>query len=451
LVVGEVAGFVSGLVDLGDAEGVVFDMVEEVARASMARMGNTMIREAVAAAGRGDLGPVTGCGHGHRARRMGVRPKTIRTMTGPVGVDRWWYHCRECGRGFAPVDDRFGITGVSMSGAVTKALSLTGMDIPFGRGAAYVEQITGVDIGSGSTLGRVTRRTGRDAQDRLAVETRAVEDKVLVGLPPIGVNIGYVLMDGTGAPMVPRETAGRPGKAADGKAHTREVKIGCLFTQTQFDRNGVPVVDDGSASYVATFHDTTGFTHDLGVEILRRGFQHLPRLCVLGDGAKWIWNLADQLLPDSTQIVDYYHATEHIHDLADLLEHHLDDKQDWLNARLDDLDHGDTQAIHAAVTGLCITDPGLTGKASTAVEYFTRNHHRMQYHTFLGKGFFIGSGAVEGSCKSIVAQRAKQAGMRWTINGLSPVLTLRALHRSHDRDQLIWGKNLSQTTAKLAA
>jgi hypothetical protein len=292
---------------------------------------------------------------------------------------------------------------------------------------------------------------GEHAQERLAVETQAIKDGVLVGLPPKGVRLGYVTMDGTGAPMVERETRGRPVKDPGKKTHTRETKIGCLFTQTTFDSLGNPVIDKNSASYIATFHDASHFGDDLAVDCVRRGFHKLGRISVLGDGAIWIWNLADELFPDSTQIVDYYHATEHIHGLADLLERHLDDKQDWLDARLDDLDHGDTQAIHDAVESLRITDPGLAGKAATAVEYFTRNHHRMQYHTFLAKGFFIGSGAVEGSCKSIVAQRAKLAGMRWIIDGLSPILTLRALHRSNDREQLIWETNISQTTAELAA
>lgn len=110
------------------------------------------------------------------------------------------------------------------------------------------------------------------------------------------------------------------------------------------------------------------------------------------------------------------------------------------------LDHGDIAAIAAAVDALKLDDyKGKLGvKTRKALKYFTGNTRRMQYHHYRAKGWFIGSGPVEAACKTIVGQRAKQAGMRWTIPGLDPVLTIRALTRSN-RDHLVWEHDLSQT------
>ena len=448
LVASEVNQFVTLLTDMDDDHDV-FSVVEDMARDLGQRISQALIQASVDSAGVCDVGPSTPCGCGHQARRVQVRGKTIATMTGPIRVSRTWYHCDQCHGGFAPLDGRLGV-GATMSPALVKACTLTGMEMPFARGVDFIGQVTGISLRSAKTVDRVTRRVGQDAQTRLEAEAQAVKAHRLIGLPPAGVNVGYVAMDGTGAPMVPSETVGRPGKGPDGRAHTREVKLATLFTQTCFDTDGQPIIDEGSASYVSTFHDVEGFKTDVGVEVIRRGFNQLRRIVILGDGAKWIWGLADTLFPNQPQIVDWYHGAEHVHRLADIVETTLDDKATWVQARLNDLEAGNTQAIKTAVALLNL--PSHTARqAGIEVDYFITNHHRMQYAHFKKKGYFIGSGAVEGSCKSIVAQRAKQAGMRWTIAGLAPILTLRALHRTTNRDPLIWDKNPSQTTLPTAA
>jgi hypothetical protein len=112
--------------------------------------------------------------------------------------------------------------------------------------------------------------------------------------------------------MVPAETAGRAGKAADGRAHTREIKLACLFTHSSLDPDGRPVRDPGSSTYLATLAPVEQFAPLVHAEARRRGSEHIRQLVVLGDGAPWIWNLAGQRLPAATQIVDHCHAREHL-------------------------------------------------------------------------------------------------------------------------------------------
>jgi len=160
---------------------------------------------------------------------------------------------------------------------------------------------------------------------------------------------------------------------------------------------------------------------------------------VLGDGAKWIWTIADEHFPAATQIVDYFHAREHLADLTKTLTPVLADSTAFEQTLVDHLDLGDTPAIAAAVDALDLPQsaPELVKPAATEVGYFTGHHHRMQYAEFRANGYYIGSGPVESACNTIVKQRAKRAGMHWTIQGLDPVLALRTLHQS-GRDHILW-------------
>jgi hypothetical protein len=130
------------------------------------------------------------------------------------------------------------------------------------------------------------------------------------------VPILYIEMDGTGVPVVKAETEGRAGRVGGQPAHTREVKLGCVFTQTAADQDGRPVSDQESTSYVAAIQTAEQFGLRLYSEAWRRGWSRAQKKVVIGDGAGWIWNLADQHFPSAIQIVDLYHARQHLWELS---------------------------------------------------------------------------------------------------------------------------------------
>jgi hypothetical protein len=308
--------------------------------------------------------------------------------------------------------------------------------IPFAAAARLVGELAGITL-TGKRAGRRAEADGNAAAARISARAGAAAAGRLAVLPPAGPlpDKLYVAVDGTGVPMVPAETQGRAGKAADGKAHTREVKMAVAFTQSRLDHKNRPVRDPASSSYLATFAPAAPFGTLMAAEARRRGAGHVRQLIILGDGAAWIWNLATRHFPEATQIVDLYHAREHLHDLAKLLEFMLGDrKQDWLDARLADLDAGAIPAICAAARVFPLTGSKAT-ELTTALGYFEHNAHRMHYAHFKKLGMFIGSGAVEAGCKSIVGQRCKLSGMRWTEKGATGILTLRCQEASGRWDE----------------
>ena len=444
----EVASFIAAAADAAGSPGQVLGLVESAARSASGRIGQAMIQEALTVS-TGYAGKTAKCGCGQAAVFKGMRPKTVTTMSGPVRISRAWYHCHGCQGGFAPIDADLGVAG-KVSPGLLEACSLAGMELPYRKAAGLIDTIAGGILTTPATLARCCRRVGQVASARVNAEQTAAGAGALTFLSSgAALKVAYMLADGTGAPMVPAETAGRAGKGPDGRAHTREVKIGCFFTQTGSDKDGQPLRDPGSNSYVATFDDAAGFAQLLKAEHVRRGFFRARQQIIIGDGAKWIWGIADRDWPAAVQIVDYYHACQHVHDIVGQLAFMLAHPEQLADQLITCLDHGDIAAMTAIIDDYHLK-PKLAARIGKALDYFRVNAHRMRYDYFRSKGWFIGSGQVESACKTIVAQRAKQSGMRWTIAGLKPIITMRVLHQS-GRDHLIWGKNLSQTNHAKAA
>jgi hypothetical protein len=371
----------------------------------------------------------------------------VDTVLGPVTIRRAWYHCAQCGHGFAPRDEQLGVAGQGMSPGLRKMTARAAAAVPFAAAARLAGELAGISL-TGKRAGRRAEADGNAAAVRIQAEAAAITARQVVPLPPAGPlpDKLYVAIDGTGVPMTPAETDGRAGKAEDGRARTREVKMACLFTQTRTGQDGKPVRDPGSSSYLATFAPAPDFGILMAAEARRRGAGQIRQLTILGDGAVWIWNLAAQHFPQATQIVDLYHAREHVHHLANLAGRLLAGHRDqWLAERLDELDAGDIAALLAAGQDLKFTG-SLAGERDKALHYFDTNAHRMRYAWYKKLGLFVGSGTVEAGCKSVIGQRLKLSGMRWTEPGATGILTLRCQDASNRWEQ-IWQRPHNQTPA----
>jgi len=414
-----------------------------VIRAGMLKLGAGVLGKLLGA-DPGYRGPRVECGAGHQAQFVSYRDKVIDTVLGPVTLTRAWYHCADCKHGLAPRDAELGVTGVSLSPGLAAMNDQAAAAAPFANAAGLLENLAGVRL----TVKRVERAAeASGAAQAAAVRERSalIAGRKLVPLPPSPVpDMLYGAIDGTGVTMTAKETAGRQGKGEDGRARTREVKLGVFFTQDDVDDDGYPVRDQGSASYTATFEPAAVFGGLVKAEGIRRGADHVRQLTILGDGAAWIWTIATDKFPGATQIVDLFHAREHLHDLARLLEFMLGDRTDeWLAARMEDLDYGDIDGICRAARVFPLE--GIKkDQLDTALGYFENNAPRMRYKWFRSRGLFTGSGLVESGCKAVIGQRLKLSGMRWTVTGAEAITTLRCQQASRPEDR-IWQQRHYQT------
>jgi len=409
----------------------------------MLRAGCGML-ERLLAADRGYRGPRVACGQGHEAGFAAYRGKVIDTVLGPVTLTRAWYHCAACGHGLAPRDAELGVAGASLSPGLAVMNDKAAAAVPFAKAAGLLEDLAGVRL-TAKRAERAAEASG--AAQGAAARGRAalITARKLVPLPPAPLpDKLYAVIDGTGVPVTAKETAGRDGKGEDGRARTREVKLAVFFTQDTLGKDGYPVRDPGSSSYIATFEPAAVFAGLVKAEATRRGADRVRQLTIIGDGAAWIWNIASSKFPEATQIVDLFHAREHLHDLARLLEFMLLDRKDeWLAARLDDLDYGDIDGICKAARHYPLLGV-KKDELDTALGYFENNAPRMRYHWFRQRGLFVGSGVVEAGCKTVIGQRLKLSGMHWTTAGADAITTLRCQQASRPEDR-IWHTAHNQT------
>jgi hypothetical protein len=405
------------------------EAAERVIRAGLLRLGGAMLG-GVLSADRGHRGPAVPCGNGHQAVFAGYRDKAFDTVLGPVTLTRAWYHCAECGRGLAPRDGELGVTGTSMSPGLAAMNDIAAAAGPFAGAARLLEEIGGIRLAV-KRVERAAEASGAAVASAGRERARLTAARKLVPLPPSPLpDKLYAAIDGTGVPMTGRETAGRQGKGEDGRARTREVKLGVFFTQDELDKDGYPVRDRASASVIATFEPAPVFADLVKAEGICRGADHVRQLTILGDGAAWIWGIATAKFPEATQIVDLFHAREHLHDIARKLEFMLLDRKDeWLAARLEDLDYGYIDGIVAATRKYPLVGT-KKDEIDTALGYFENNAPRMRYHWFRQCGLFVGSGVVESSCKTVIGQRLKQSGMHWTVAGADSIIALRCREAS---------------------
>lgn len=369
-------------------------------------------------------GPTAPCTCGGPARYSGHRPKTFVSVLGLLTLERAYYHCGACGAGFYPRDRALHLEGGTLSPGVLRMVGLVGAMVSFEEGHELLWQLAGVEV-SPKHIERAAETLGREV---------ALDERRVVEPPPPGVAAAstmYVGVDGTGVPMRASELEGRQGKQPDGSSKTREVKLVTVFSAEGRDKEGTPVRDEGSVSYSAgiesaatrdTDKTASEFAQRVERETQRRGFDRALRRVVLGDGAPWIWNLADECFPGTIQIVDRFHAKQKLSDVAKSIygpESALG--LAWSHQRHHQLDAGDIEGVLAALRLHVPKD----AEARKCADYIQRNRERMDYAKFRGEGLCTSTGVVEAGCKVAIGTRCKRAGMHWTLAGADAIIALR--------------------------
>ena len=393
-----------------------------------------LLRFPVPAAGQRTLA----CSCGQQAQYQELRSKPVLTAVGQVEVSRPYYLCPHCHAGQFPADVELDIENTRFSPGVRRMQAVVGQESPFDHGRQQMKLLADLEV----TTKAVERTAEAIGKNIAAGQQEEIERAVQLDLPMVvgqPVPILYVQMDGTGVPVVKKETVGRHGKTEGQPAHTREVKLGCVFTQTKWDKEGYPIRDPDSTTYTGAIETAEEFGKRIYVEAWKRGWNRAEKKVVMGDGAEWIWNLADQHFPGALQIVDLYHARQHLWELARRL--HPNDaanQKAWMKlhqTRL--LDKGKIEKLVYSLRSIESAHPDVLDKIRTEADYFERNAERMRYPKFRRQHLFVGSGVIEAGCKTVIGSRLKQSGMFWTVRGANAIITLRCCYLN-DRFENYW-------------
>jgi hypothetical protein len=309
-------------------------------------------------------------------------------------------------------------------------IGVVGSETSFDHGREQLELLAGLDL----TTKTVERQAEAIGAGIAAAEQAEIQRAKQLELPEVcapSVPVLYIEMDGTGVPVAKSETEGRAGKTEGQPARTREVKLGCVFTQTTTDERGQPVRDERSTTYTGAIETAAEFGLRIYTEAWRRGWSRAKKKVLIGDGAIWIWNLADQHFPGAVQIVDLYHARQHLWDLSAKL-FPADEKQRrrWTLRMIEKLDNGNIEEVVNTLRQLKTTNEELAHQISKEAGYFERNKKRMRYPHFRSQKIFVGSGVVEAGCRTVIGERLKRSGMFWTVRGANDIIALRCCRLS---------------------
>lgn len=423
--------------DLGSIERFLRERVlEESARTLESRLNEEILRHPA---------PMICPRCGRALKDKGIKPKEILTLFGTITVRRRYGYCGACKKGEYPDDRRLGLDESGLSPEVKHLSGLFGGETDFARGSELLWEASRIRL-SARQLQRVAELLGEEIaleeQEEVAPDHRPL---------PLGRTI-YVGMDGTGIPMQARETQGRRGKQADGSSKTREAKMCDIWEANRMNKKKIPVRDPGSVSYTAsiesaaqkdTEQELSAFARRVEREAARRGVEKAARVVVIGDGAHWIWNIANELFPHAICIVDRFHAKQHLSDLAKVLFGPTSPKgESWTQERYDELDQGRMDDLLKSLAIYAKSFP----EAKRCRTYFENNRERMRYPEFRSQGLSTSSGVVEGGCKSVVGGRLKKSGMHWSVRGANSILALRCCIKS-GRYESFWKKRMEKRAA----
>jgi hypothetical protein len=361
---------------------------------------------------------------GRKAEPHQTRRRQVLTTCGLLTLDRPWYHCRSCGRGWSVAETVLEVPRYTRVSAGLRArLVRLGATAPFRDAADLLAELTGLAL-SPETVRHHTLAAGRALRAAEDAAVMAVE-RTREAAEPVEPVAGTLLAEADGT-MV---------RFLDG---WHEVKVG-LVAGWEDETVHEP-------SYVAAREPAEAFGGRLLTEAARRGALEvvgwegglrgralavLPPAVALGDGAAWIWTLADEHLDRRVEIVDYWHAVEHLHTLAAALYEGGEQAIAWARARAGDLLARGAEAVLAHLRDVRAPTPAAKEVLRVERGYFTKHAERMAYPLFRDDGLPLGSGAVESAAGHVVQHRMKRAGMRWSDRGGDALLALRARLRSH--------------------
>lgn len=358
---------------------------------------------------------------GGRARYCGRQEKTFQTVLGSIRLSRAYYHCRECREGFYPRDIALGMERTAFSPGVTRMICHTASMVSFAESSELLAEIGGVEVNA-KQVERIAEGVGEEMirYEREVFQESEEPCKTM-----------YLGVDGTGVPMRREEVVGRRGKDGEGMAKTREAKLCTIWTAERRDEEGKPLRDPGSVTYSggiesAAQRDTEEAPSEFALRVLRevqrRGFLRAGRQVVIGDGAKWIWKLAEEHFPSAIQIVDRYHAKERLYGIGkDIFGATSDLWRPWAEQRCKELDRGEFGRLLRALA----VHSRKSEEARKGVNYFSENQERMRYPYFESLGLCTSSGVLEAGCKTAIGARLKRGGMHWSLNGANAIIALR--------------------------
>lgn len=432
----------------GQAEVRIGD-VEMALRESLQEIGRSALKSFLENAD-GEVEAEMECSCGAQLKYQRRREATIWSVFNKVVYQRAYYAGCACGKGQAPVDQRYGIEPGKVTTGLAHLIALSGIHKAFEEGRKWLKEFLLFDV-SENTVRAETQKMGelqRQADTKLVKEMQdeAGLQKRERSQPP-APNILYGSIDAAKVRIEPRD---EKEKAVENRETWRDLKAGCWYEgeivpprqqsvrqKDKAQREGV-VLRTKNQQYFCDIEKAEEFGKLLWATGCVVGADRARTLVFICDGAVWIWNLIVHYFPNAVQIVDWYHAVDRLKRIAEEAFSKVEERQTWLEQSTEDLWQGRVEAVLEACQRLA----KKSSLAKQALLYYANNMERMRYAHFRAAGYLIGSGVIESGCKQIVTQRLKLPGAQWNVEGAVLVAKARTAWMSGNWKKLVAARSL---------
>jgi len=358
------------------------------------------------------------CACGGEAHYIRQRTTCLHTLFGKLATKRAYYLCPDCHQGSYPLDAQLGLRPNQLSAELSRLVAMTGVQLPFGSGCALFEELTHVSV-SDQAMAKATRQVGKKVVEKEAEAAHKSTDMAYLASRKREARHPRRLYGAIDAVKVPIRD--------DPEQRWRDLKIGAWFEaagQPPTRPDGEWSIQAQSITYYADICPASEFGHSVWRSGVARDAQLAHELVILGDGADWIWNMVSAHFPNAIQILDWFHASEHLAPVAQAAFSSQEAQAAWISQMKQLLWQGEIQPLIEQCLELqAFTDAKVI---QTTAAYFDTHRQRMRYAYFRSQGYQIGSGTIESAAKQIGLMRMKVPGARWNLENARLMAKARA-------------------------
>jgi hypothetical protein len=369
--------------------------------------------------------PCPQCGRTGTSR--GVVRRTLETLVGEVELARPYFYCVPCGQGFSPLEAALGLAPGRKQFDLQQAAAKLTTEVPYETAQELFWALTGVEL----STARRHELTNAIAEGLEVLDVAPPREQITTQIAPVAAGrrwrpVVVLAIDGAAVPTRPEAAKGlRPGrkqhraKRARWRGQWREAK-GFRFY----------LVDDDRIVHLLSWHQIQNDEELFAAlrQVKEAGL--IPtdqvRLCVVAEGAPWIWPGVQQLFPNAEEILDYYHCAKHVHTLAEIqYGEHPERALEWVEATMARLFAGEVAGVIWGLHRMRPATPTALAAIDTLIGYLQHHRDRINYRSRRRAGYPLGSGGIESAHKFICHARLKRSGAWWYVANSNHMLALR--------------------------
>lgn len=358
------------------------------------------------------------CACGGETHYIRQRSTCLHTLFGKLTTKRAYYLCPDCHQGSYPLDAQLGLRPNQLSAELSRLVAMTGVQLPFGNGCALFEELTHVSV-SDQAMAKATRQVGQKVVEKEVEAAHKSSDITYLARRKRETRRPRRLYGAIDAVKVPIRD--------DPEQRWRDLKIGAWFEavgQPPTGPDGEWSIQAQNITYYADICPAREFGQSIWGSGVVRDAQLAHELVILGDGAEWIWNLVSAHFPNAIQILDWFHASEHLAPVAQAAFSSQEAQATWIAQMKQLMWQGEIQTLIEQCLQLqTFTEAKVI---QTTAAYFDSHRQRLRYAHFRGQGYQIGSGTIESAAKQIGLMRMKVPGARWNLENARLIAKARA-------------------------